>query len=1431
MSIVETQRPMIIDPNDRIKCRLLCDLKCVYSKGNISYVFDNDGKLHFEFKGKDSVDVYFNNIAYKLKEIYIGKRRHVSYPEDPTIVGECTLFHTGNNDNLVISIFLRSTRGFSDSQDFFSQFLSKKVGTQNYDKTIDITTDDAWSPQQMLPSESAFYKYSDTNENTNIVFINPVEIDADNFNKALELQKPILEERKKSKDDHLYYHPVDSTVPRETSSEECKPTTVFEESDPHKNCDESTKYIDSPEEWDGIPGHENVVQCTIVSIFLLMLAIGFFKGLPRLPFQTGKLIIKFLGTLIWLPIHLCYIWFGQGSTIFIFFWIFIFGYLKEKYQSAKAAVSDKMNQQDGQDPNIQDPNIQDPLPSTDSSTDMNTPNIPDANVTTIQTYQPEDDPQPSPSPDDPQPSPSPDDPQPSPSPDDPQPSPSPDDPQPSPSPDDPQPSPSPDDPPDVSPDVPPDVPQPPPDDPSDKEMSEEDLLKKQKREKICAHLKVWDSAYLKKKHGKKAYYRLFDLPDNATVKQAKARFREWALVLHPDKCNPYLGKSKCEECFRILRTGLPKLIKYINWQNPTPPPDNPTPSPGPTPDDPTPSPDDPQPSPSPDDPQPSPSPDDPQPLPLIPQPSPDDPQPLPDDPQPSPDVPQPPPLPPRPQPSPDVPQPPPLPPRPTPDDNNIFRKDEIVETDDKNRDDDDLDKMIQDEEDKFKDAWDKLDADSLPPPPPPPPPSQFNRMSASNKPISYDVNWNDKDATIQQEGGVDMNSMRQKVGMSPSTPSDVKKYYGNSTEYKDHMNNLKTIPDVNDRNTAINGVNDYYNDIIREIKEFVKSNHHESFTAWVKVSEHFKGNYGEVVRDISEGKIHRLDVHERVFDTIKAEINKIADNERKDRERARLCEWLSTEMPIKNDDDAHEAFDLITGNLNRNLPDKVKEYEEMSTLYRRFAAEGHICKQGSEAWALFMSRISDGIYTQKHPGFRFTCTAISIIMLGFIFISLFGSPIKFKSSKNKATTNNAYEDGDKICRNRIRTLGNGYAIDSCYRPTDLSKYILDKTYRKKFYESYIDLRKRGRNAYDACTVSFKRLDSQIDMNYNYKMDILNDSDAVTDTVEIKSCSFYNDFFAEGVKRACRTKRIRSKPQKDEKKSWFGGSTKTKDGESKGWWATRSEERQVKQREREERMKLCEWLTQFMPVEIEGDAEAAYALAKSNLDRGDERAVFQFERMTRIYNKYKNSPEGIICKKGWFSSWWGGDEKPAAAAAAPAPAPKTKKQKKREKKKKAKRKEKKKEKKSRKKIKKAFGGKCFASDTRILMNNGKFKYIQDVNIGDILWNNNTVEGKMNFSGKDTKLVNNSGIISTFSHHVLHNGQFMKSGHVPGSKVIRETVDILYDIDTENHRIVILNDNNRGVTYTDFTEVDDETGKVYEYELDLLNYTHNQQQCNV
>tara|TARA_B100002052_G_scaffold294967_1_gene320642 strand:- start:809 stop:1924 length:1116 start_codon:yes stop_codon:yes gene_type:complete len=145
------------------------------------------------------------------------------------------------------------------------------------------------------------------------------------------------------------------------------------------------------------------------------------------------------------------------------------------------------------------------------------------------------------------------------------------------------------------------------------------------------------------------------------------------------------------------------------------------------------------------------------------------------------------------------------------------------------------------------------------------------------------------------------------------------------------------------------------------------------------------------------------------------------------------------------------------------------------------------------------------------------------------------------------------------------------------------------------------------------------------------------------------------------------------------------------------------------------------------------------------------------------------------------------------------------------------------------IKKGF---CFAPNTRVLMNNGQYKYIQKLNVGDMLWDNNMVEGTMTFTGKNANLVVNSGIVSTYDHHILHNGQFIKSGNVPGSQRLAISVDYLFDIDTSNHRIIILDNQNKPVTYTDYTEVDDETGKVYEYELNLLNYQHSQrQQINV
>jgi len=140
------------------------------------------------------------------------------------------------------------------------------------------------------------------------------------------------------------------------------------------------------------------------------------------------------------------------------------------------------------------------------------------------------------------------------------------------------------------------------------------------------------------------------------------------------------------------------------------------------------------------------------------------------------------------------------------------------------------------------------------------------------------------------------------------------------------------------------------------------------------------------------------------------------------------------------------------------------------------------------------------------------------------------------------------------------------------------------------------------------------------------------------------------------------------------------------------------------------------------------------------------------------------------------------------------------------------------KKAGKKIKKAF---CFAPNTRVLLQDGKFKDIIDVRIGDKLLDGSVVTGTMKFDATNVQLVDNVGIISTVDHHILHNGLFKKSGSVPGVKLIKKHIPYLYDIDTTSHRITILNDNNEHVTYTDFTEVDDNTNFVYEYELALLN----------
>ncbi len=140
------------------------------------------------------------------------------------------------------------------------------------------------------------------------------------------------------------------------------------------------------------------------------------------------------------------------------------------------------------------------------------------------------------------------------------------------------------------------------------------------------------------------------------------------------------------------------------------------------------------------------------------------------------------------------------------------------------------------------------------------------------------------------------------------------------------------------------------------------------------------------------------------------------------------------------------------------------------------------------------------------------------------------------------------------------------------------------------------------------------------------------------------------------------------------------------------------------------------------------------------------------------------------------------------------------------------------KKTGKKIKKAF---CFDGNTKVIMHDNTRKMIKDIVIGDKLFGNQEVQGVMKFSGADSALVNNSGIITTEYHHTLYDGKFIRSCQVPTSTPVNGYCEFLYDIETSNHRIVCANNYNEPIVYTDFSEIDDEDDRLEEYELKVLN----------
>ena len=1004
---VSSLEPIIIDPARSIRCDLLCRLRCTYSKGDIEYVYNKKGHLYFKYIGNGSMDVYFNNSPYKLDKIFIGKRRHISYPNDPTIIGECTFIHKGRDNNLIISFFLRTSRGFCDSQDFFSQFLNVQVGQFNVDKTVKIRTSKEWSAQQVLPSNTAYYIYNDK-KNKTIVFQQPVDIDPENFKKVENLCPPIKSERALGEKEFLYYHPTTSTIPQShTASAVCtKRDSVASDLDPHKDCDKQV-FNDNPPEYEGIEGYETVFGSTIVSMLLLVVALCIFKLIPRAPLKSVRDVYKMIGFLLWLPIHFSYIWFGQLSTICIFFCVFIVGYIYEKYLHAKKQFS-KMSGDDDDDGN----------------SDNKTVAVGESKVIAVD---------------------------------------------------------------DVG-----------------LNAQQETIAPESAKKRVSTDVTAFndvsggeleDAPESAKKRVSTASAASTDASGAATHDTAAASDPpEWTKP--PETKNPIhdtgpqanvrVGgapeKRKAEDMFDWAAVSGVEKYPHLNASRA---PDAATPS----------------------------------------------------------------------------------------DSEQNLLSPKLAKL---------AEKLDRNEKRKEKNrSWPEDEPSSA-------------TATASSPPSAR---WVDS------------------PNSPPPPPSN------------------RTIPD--------------------------------------------------------------------------SKKNDVSDEDKDENNRNRLCSWIRKYETILDDEDLEEAMN----NFVYKDDEEKEEFENMTRLYNNLKNKGPICSGRSQAWALFMSRIKYGLYTKDYKYYRFTCTFITISFIVLCFIGLFGSPIKFKNTDSEALGYYKFKDDGKICRNRIRTLGNGYPIDTCYRPTDLKDYIMDKETRDKFEKTYLRNRRKERSAYDSCVTAFSQIDPRINMKFNWKVEIVNDQNSVISIIEVKACDFYNHFFVEGMDRACATKTIKKKIVKKEEKK----------------------------------------------------------------------------------------------KESIFKNPFGGSKK--------------KKSKKR------------KNKNKKKKTKKAFGGKCFAVDTRILMNNGEVKYIQDINIGDLLYNNNIVEGKMVFSGEEANLVINSGIISTYEHHVLHNNVFKKSGHVPGVKILDKKLEYLYDIDTSNHRIVILNDNDEKITFTDFTEVDDTKGHISEYELKLLNNNHVPQPISV
>jgi len=114
-------------------------------------------------------------------------------------------------------------------------------------------------------------------------------------------------------------------------------------------------------------------------------------------------------------------------------------------------------------------------------------------------------------------------------------------------------------------------------------------------------------------------------------------------------------------------------------------------------------------------------------------------------------------------------------------------------------------------------------------------------------------------------------------------------------------------------------------------------------------------------------------------------------------------------------------------------------------------------------------------------------------------------------------------------------------------------------------------------------------------------------------------------------------------------------------------------------------------------------------------------------------------------------------------------------------------------------------KCFDKDTLLKMNDDTFKKIIDIEVGDVLFNNNTVTAKIKVTREGSTMYILDSVIVSNSHIVKYDNKWIPvSQHPSAIKHDCYNDDFLYCLNT-THKIIEINNS----IFTDWDEIYDET----------------------